>query len=483
MSDNKFKVPAKSAPTKRGSSSKNNTQTEEKVKKTTTPKKSTSTPKKKSEGEVKKKVNSTQEKKEITSKKAKVNLIFDKQELPKNNPSLANMTREERLAYLNPKDVKKNVEKPKEEKGKETRSEITSLMESVKKNTPKKEENVQKEVSLPVKKEKSNTLIYLVILLIIILLILTIALLVKKRINKPKQIENGNIYLATNEDLSVKLTIKSGMSASQVASILPSFLQKDLFLTYVNQNNLASSIRTGEYLINSTFNEEEVAKLITTKKVNDSVLIYPGYTLNDIDLALSNRDLIKAGEFLKAAESFSKANGLSFSEGYFLSGEYKFISSIDLLEEMNNALFEILKNYPEQVVNSGLSVDEIVKIASIINRETQDNTQMSDIAAIILNRYRQNMPLGIDATTRYELNNWSDVISQSIYEKDTPYNTRRKAGLPPTGIGCPSEEAILAVLFPSKISDLYYLHDKEGKLYTSQSYEEHLKTYEKVHSL
>ena len=93
------------------------------------------------------------------------------------------------------------------------------------------------------------------------------------------------------------------------------------------------------------------------------------------------------------------------------------------------------------------------------------------------------MPLGIDATTRYELNNWSDVISQSIYEKDTPYNTRRKAGLPPTGIGCPSEEAILAVLFPSKISDLYYLHDKEGKLYTSQSYEEHLKTYEKVHSL
>ena len=55
---------------------------------------------------------------------------------------------------------------------------------------------------------------------------------------------------------------------------------------------------------------------------------------------------------------------------------------------MNNALFEILKNYPEQVVNSGLSVDEIVKIASIINRETQDNTQMSDIAAIILNRYR-----------------------------------------------------------------------------------------------
>ena len=49
----------------------------------------------------------------------------------------------------------------------------------------------------------------------------------------------------------------------------------------------------------------------------------------------------------------------------FPNGEYKFISSIDLLEEMNNALFEILKNYPEQVVNSGLSVDEITAINNL----------------------------------------------------------------------------------------------------------------------
>ena len=135
------------------------------------------------------------------------------------------------------------------------------------------------------------------------------------------------------------------------------------------------------------------------------------------------------------------------------------------------------------VSESLLSVDEIVKIASIINRENQDKEQFKVIARVVLNRYRMAMPLGIDATTRYEINNWSDAIGQSIFDKDTPYNTRRKPGLPPSGIGCPSEAALLAVLFPAESDALYYLHDEEGKLYTSLSYEEHLKTYENIHSL
>ena len=509
MSENNFKVPAKSAPTKRATSEKkDNVAKEKEVKKksTTGVKKVSSTTKKTSSSATAKKSTNAKkstanlkkapvndgEKKQVKSSESSIvkkvknsNLTFEKQELPDSNPSLANLTLEERLAFLNGKDSKKKEDKPKEEEKKEARSEITSLMESVKKNTSATLNIKQEEKPLIYKrKEKSNTSLQIFLLLVIVLLILIIVLLVKKRAVKVEnsiKTEEGAISKSYDEVNYISIT--SGMSASQVASILPSFLDKNAFLNYLRQNNLTGSIMVGSYEILPTYNEADIATIITTKSVSDSVVVYPGYTINDIDLALSNRGLAGAGDFIKASEEYATQYGLSFIEGYFLAGEYKFSNCFDLLNKMHDSLLDILKSYPDAVAESGLSIDEIVKIASIINRETQDNEQFKVIASIILNRYRQNMPLGIDATTRYELNNWSDVISQSIYEKDSPYNTRRKPGLPPSGIGCPSEAAVLAVLFPSQIDALYYLHDKEGKLYTSLSYEEHLKTYEKVHFL
>ena len=498
MSENSFKVPAKSAPTKRAPNVKKEDDSSKEVKKkvATTTKKATSkkptdtsstkkstTVKKTSQSESVKKQSKSQQSSSVKKVKGS-NLTFEKQELPNTNPSLGNLTLEERLAFLNGGESKKKEEKPKEEK-KEARSEITSLMESVKKNNtistnlPKSEKLTSYK-----RKEKSNIGLYMFLLLLIVLLILIILLLIKKRGIKTKNsIITDEVSISQSYNEISEISITSGMSASQVASILPSFLDKNVFLEFLKQNNLTGSIMVGKYEILSTYSEADVATLITTKSVSDTIIIYPGYTINDIDLALSNRGLAIPGDFIKRSEEFTSLYGLSFSEGYFLSGEYKFSTCFDLLTKMHDCLLDVLRNNPEAVADSGLSIDEIVKIASIINRETQDKEQFKIIAAIILNRYRQNMPLGIDATTRYELNNWSDVISQSIYEKDSPYNTRRKPGLPPSGIGCPSEAAILAVLFPSKTDALYYLHDTEGKLYTSLSYEEHLKTYEKVHFL
>jgi cell division protein YceG involved in septum cleavage len=79
------------------------------------------------------------------------------------------------------------------------------------------------------------------------------------------------------------------------------------------------------------------------------------------------------------------------------------------------------------------------------------------VAAVIYNRLSKGEPLGIDATTRYEYNEWEKAITQDQLDKDTPYNTRLNVGLPPTPIGNPGLAAIKAAANPAKVDYLFYV--------------------------
>jgi len=79
------------------------------------------------------------------------------------------------------------------------------------------------------------------------------------------------------------------------------------------------------------------------------------------------------------------------------------------------------------------------------------------IAAVIYNRLKLRMPLGIDATIRYGLNNWTQPLKQSELQKDGPYNTRTRLGLPPTPIGSPGLASIKAAANPAKVDYVYYV--------------------------
>lgn len=275
------------------------------------------------------------------------------------------------------------------------------------------------------------------------------------------------------------LTIESGMSASAVARALEGVTDTAAFLDYLEANGLASSLRTGSYSVPYGISAEVLATALTTR--SDSFIVYAGETIEEIDRSLSNRGLSESGDFRSAADKVVAERGLSFAEGWFLAGTYKETDAYELAVAMNDALLALIRREAAAVAESGLSLDEIVILSSMINRETQDAEQMRIISRVLLNRLAVGMPLGVDATTRYETGNWTSEIRQSTFEQLTPYNTRRQTGLPPTGIGSPSEAAVLAVLYPGETDDLYYLHDEEGKLYTSPDYDTHLETYRQVH--
>lgn len=104
-----------------------------------------------------------------------------------------------------------------------------------------------------------------------------------------------------------------------------------------------------------------------------------------------------------------------------------------------------------------LSVYDVVTIASMIEGEASVAKERPLVAAVVYNRLKQGIPLGIDATTRFETRNWSEPITRSDLAADTPYNTRINSGLPPGPIGNPGLDSLKAAARPARVSYLYYV--------------------------
>jgi len=100
---------------------------------------------------------------------------------------------------------------------------------------------------------------------------------------------------------------------------------------------------------------------------------------------------------------------------------------------------------------------DVLIIASMIEREAQLPSDRPLIAAVIYNRLHRHMPLGIDATLRYSLGNWTEPLKVSELERDSPYNTRTRQGLPPTPIGNPGLSSIQAAAHPARKPYLFYV--------------------------
>jgi UPF0755 protein len=111
--------------------------------------------------------------------------------------------------------------------------------------------------------------------------------------------------------------------------------------------------------------------------------------------------------------------------------------------------------------SKNLTVYDVLKIASMVEREVQVPKERPLVAEVIYNRLKANNPLGIDATIRYEDQNYDEQLTESRIAQDTPYNTRTHPGLPPTPIGNPGLDSIEAAANPAK-GNLFYFVVRPG---------------------
>jgi UPF0755 protein len=163
------------------------------------------------------------------------------------------------------------------------------------------------------------------------------------------------------------------------------------------------------------------------------------------------------------------------SEGYYLPDTYIVpinASAVDVSRKISEAFN---KRITEKLKNKTVNIDTIIKIASIIQREASPY-DMRIVSGIIWNRLDKNMPLEMDATLQYAKGNdtkWWPIVKPEDKKIDSPYNTYKNKGLPPSAISNPSEAAIDAAVNPSKTSAIFYFHDSYGNIHTAATYAQH----------
>lgn len=139
---------------------------------------------------------------------------------------------------------------------------------------------------------------------------------------------------------------------------------------------------------------------------------------------------------------------------------------------------EVLDRYDDEAADV-LPLNDALVIASLLQREARDFTDMREISGVIWNRLFIDMPLQLDATLQYAKGSradqpWWPVPVPADKFINSPYNTYLNKGLPPTAIANPSLDAIVAALNPKITDCLFYFHANGGKFYCSEDYEDHV---------
>ncbi|MCH3916746.1 MAG: endolytic transglycosylase MltG [Spirochaetia bacterium] len=277
---------------------------------------------------------------------------------------------------------------------------------------------------------------------------------------------------------SVQVTILPGTGAAAICDMLDKQGVCDgaALLAYILSNDLSGKLVSGDYTILKGTSIEKIASLISSPS-EVGLTVFPGMTIATIDANLVRRGYGNKGDFIAACNAICSRYGLSFTEGWFESGTYK-VNRDKAAENLARQMFTHLLEAVSPELGGNMvqqySLEDILIIATLIQAETQDTSQMVAIASVIYNRLAKDMPLGIDATTRYETGQWTGELSREVLDKKTPYNTRRKKGLVPSGICCPGPNALAAAFAPGEGDYLYYLHRKDGSIALAKTYAEHL---------
>lgn len=288
-----------------------------------------------------------------------------------------------------------------------------------------------------------------------------------------------------DSDEMVIVEIEKGSTADNVADLL---YEKELikspffFKLYLRQQGLANQLKAGRLVVGKNLNLKElVTVLVEGKSSSIPVTLLEGWTAKQIANHLESLGLTTVDDFmncLKQCEFDSKVIPGQYLEGYLYPDTYfvDFSSYGDqiFIQRLINTFEGKLDAEDWRAIEKGpYSLEQIVIMASIVEREERNENERSTVAGILWNRFENGIGLGADATVLYALGRTSGGLTYGDLQVNSPYNTRKYRGLPPTPISNPSISSILAALYPKETDYFYYLHAPDGKIYYGKTLDEH----------
>ncbi|MDO5555460.1 MAG: endolytic transglycosylase MltG [Clostridia bacterium] len=319
--------------------------------------------------------------------------------------------------------------------------------------------------------------------------------------------------ISKNEE-EIEITIPLGSGTSNIASILKQnnlIKNKIAFKIYVKLNQV-SDFQAGTYYLKQNMNLKEITDMLKTGIMHDpnqfSITYLEGKnfrwlakkiaeitnnTQEDVISVLENEQYINTliekywflTDELKNENIYYALEGYLFPDTYAL--ENKEATVEEIFEKMLNRMEDILKEYKDEINNSKYSVHEILTIASIIEMESMNDEGRKDVSSVIYNRLNTNMAIQSDVTTYYAFK--VDMGERDLYQKEintyNPYNTRgpnMEGKLPIGPISSISKKSIEAALNPNNTNYLFFVADKNGKLYFTKTDSEHNKIVSELKS-
>ena len=272
------------------------------------------------------------------------------------------------------------------------------------------------------------------------------------------------------------VSVPEGSSLRNIASDMEAngVVRSDFMLRLlIGITGKTRSVRAGDYLFKEPRDIFSIARALAIGQYGLEPLrvrIHEGAMIKEMAMIFSKQfERFNADRFLAEAQP---------EEGYLFPDTYFFMPNATektLIQAMRQNFDQQLSTISRQIASSTHSLSDIVIMASIVEREARDPEDRRMIAGVLWNRLSRGMALQVDVTFLYTIGKGTFQLTTKDLTNDSPYNTYVHKGFPPTPIGSPSLDSLLAAAVPTKNSYLYYLADHSGVTYFSKTYQEHLR--------
>ena len=216
-------------------------------------------------------------------------------------------------------------------------------------------------------------------------------------------------------------------------------------------------------------------KLVKGEVITYKITIPEGYTCTQIAELLDKKEVAEEEAFLKLVKDSEKTSeGYLFPDTYEVPKKYgaeKMVKA--MLSNFNQIAIE--NKFIDRAEEIGFSLDEIIILASIIEKEAKFSEEKSKVSSVFYNRLEIGMKLQSCATIQYILETPKEILDENDLKIDSPYNTYLYRGLPPGPICNPGLDSIIAALEPEDEDYLYFVLGENGKHIFSKTYQEHLR--------